>query len=483
MPWMIVKKGGRYQVRKQGADGEPTGGVLGTHDTEAEAKQQLAALYASEPGAKAVKFAEGSDTDLLGLLAPNGGPFNGSDIQHERFTTKTDFCLPWFNERPLLYQHGLDPEVGTEVVGRIKSLISDDIGLWMKGQLDKGSKYYQAIKKLIEQGALQLSSGAMPHLTKVAKTGDILRWPLVEGTLTPTPANPFATVDFATAKAHFKAIDIDLESEPLKAMMDAAMMDALPDSDFAYIDSEGGRHLPMNDAAHACNAVARFDQTSFDSPAAKKKAWRKLMARCQEMDVEVSQDVMDAHKSFELKAAPDSYEELIEMLGRLVNPFNPFGQPDLYVHVCATFSDYCIVKRHQAGEETTWKVPYSLDSEGRPVLGTPTEVEESYVPVSDGKSYLPETSLTTQADTVAHYAAALVERTKGLNERRTKEGRVLSTATRNRLANCVQTMQSAASELQGLLDSTDPAKAKAAEDFGRLSLDIDLLEFEAALTA
>jgi hypothetical protein len=210
MPWVIRKENDTWAVYKEGPDGEPVGDALGTHASEAEAKEQMAALYAGEPGAKAVKFSGESETEIEGLLAPDGGPFNGRDVQGEHFSAKTDFCLDWFGERPLLYHHGLDPEVGTAVVGRIKAVERGDLGLWMKAQLDKGSKYYEAIRELIRKGALQLSSGAMSHLAQVSKSGEILRWPLVEGTLTPTPANPLATVDFATAKAHFKAIDVEI---------------------------------------------------------------------------------------------------------------------------------------------------------------------------------------------------------------------------------------------------------------------------------
>src|SRR3954452_25131010 len=37
----------------------------------------------------------------------------------------------------------------------------------------------------------------------------------------------------------------------------------LADSAFAYIDSRGARRLPIHDAAHVRNALARFDQVAF----------------------------------------------------------------------------------------------------------------------------------------------------------------------------------------------------------------------------
>src|SRR6266576_5868340 len=41
--------------------------------------------------------------------------------------------------------------------------------------------------------------------------------------------------------------------------------DNISDEKFAYIDSKGGRHLPIHDASHVRNALARFNQTHFES--------------------------------------------------------------------------------------------------------------------------------------------------------------------------------------------------------------------------
>ena len=39
-------------------------------------------------------------------------------------------------------------------------------------------------------------------------------------------------------------------------------------SQFAYVDKEGEGHLPIHDDSHVRNAIARFDQTEFESVAA-----------------------------------------------------------------------------------------------------------------------------------------------------------------------------------------------------------------------
>jgi class 3 adenylate cyclase len=51
----------------------------------------------------------------------------------------------------------------------------------------------------------------------------------------------------------------------------------LPDSAFAYIDSQGRRRLPINDISHVRNALARFDQVDFEDDAARERARERLL--------------------------------------------------------------------------------------------------------------------------------------------------------------------------------------------------------------
>ena len=51
----------------------------------------------------------------------------------------------------------------------------------------------------------------------------------------------------------------------------------LPDSAFAYVDSRGGRRLPVHDKAHVRNALARFNQVVFEDDAARERARKRLL--------------------------------------------------------------------------------------------------------------------------------------------------------------------------------------------------------------
>ena len=61
------------------------------------------------------------------------------------------------------------------------------------------------------------------------------------------------------------------------AKLDSTKRADLPDSAFAYVDSKGKRRLPINDAAHVRNALARFEQVSFEDEPARERARKKLL--------------------------------------------------------------------------------------------------------------------------------------------------------------------------------------------------------------
>ena len=51
----------------------------------------------------------------------------------------------------------------------------------------------------------------------------------------------------------------------------------LPDSAFAHIDSRGRRRLPIHDASHVRNALARFSQVAFEDEDARDRARSRLL--------------------------------------------------------------------------------------------------------------------------------------------------------------------------------------------------------------
>ena len=74
------------------------------------------------------------------------------------------------------------------------------------------------------------------------------------------------------------------------AELTATKRDKLRSNQFAYVDSDGGEHLPIHDESHVRNAIARFNQTDFESATAKEGARRKILAAAKRHDIEVDED-------------------------------------------------------------------------------------------------------------------------------------------------------------------------------------------------
>jgi len=79
------------------------------------------------------------------------------------------------------------------------------------------------------------------------------------------------------------------------AELDTKDRNKLRKTQFAYVDKDGGEHLPINDESHVRNAMARWNQTDFESKAAKESARKKIVAAAHKHGIEVSDDDNVAH--------------------------------------------------------------------------------------------------------------------------------------------------------------------------------------------
>lgn len=135
---------------------------------------------------KAVIYGETDNAFRVGGYAV---VFGGLDLEGEHFEKDTNFWLEHMRRPPVLYQHGADKKVRTTVLGVGDLSDPDDIGIWLEAQIDLSNKYAEAIRELANQKLLGLSSGTAGHLAE--REGALIKsWPIVEVSLTPTPAEP-----------------------------------------------------------------------------------------------------------------------------------------------------------------------------------------------------------------------------------------------------------------------------------------------------
>src|SRR3990172_8544046 len=156
-----------------------------------------------QPGPITIK----SQTDTEAIVAGYGVVFGGKDLEGETFTKETELELGYVPTKSIFYDHTLDAKANGSL-GKTLSEDIDDVGVWVEAQIDRSKDYANAVLELVGQGIIGFSSGTASHLAR-RKNGKILRWPVVEYSLTPTPAEP-RTLGVSQIKALFDAAGLQM---------------------------------------------------------------------------------------------------------------------------------------------------------------------------------------------------------------------------------------------------------------------------------
>lgn len=318
--------------------------------TLTDAPQDIA--YFSFPIEKVDKTPDG-DLIVRGI-ASDPGVDSDEQIVDDKFSSKAiaDWLASGANVRvqhnPQLYPAGVGIEAETDGTGAtwVKSLIVEPTA-----------------KRLVEKGVLRAYSVgiARPKIVRdsVARGGRIVDGAIVEISLVDRPANKscgiqlvksaddgtpqftgklfgsdlltkgetvnvdlprdvsvsFSPADLAKLLKHRQvAEDRMAQADTVKDDLSTDERNNLDDKHFAYIDSKGGRHLPVHDAGHVKSALGRFNQQQFESDDAKRKAAKKILSRAKSMGIDVDDDSNVAQAAKMLKGA-------VEKKGKKGKPF------------------------------------------------------------------------------------------------------------------------------------------------------------------
>jgi len=117
------------------------------------------------------------------------------DLDDEFFTKDTFFGARRGDRSDVFLHHGIpiDEAVKDYAPRTMKNPVTvkeDEVGLLATHLLDMADEYEHMIHGLVEAEKLCWSSGAIPYGVVVEKNGHIKRWPIVEASYTPTPAEP-----------------------------------------------------------------------------------------------------------------------------------------------------------------------------------------------------------------------------------------------------------------------------------------------------
>lgn len=163
----------------------------------------------------AIKALDGTAGRVGGYLVKFGLPH---DAQGEYFMPDTNFHLDWYpGARPVLFHHGMG-ESEAEAIGHVYKLQTDDSGLWAEAELDLNIPVARQVYDEVRRGKIGWSSGSIPHLVKVEADGRIVDWPVVEASLTATPA--------AGKRTTVQAIKTELTAQPVEPSAKEAERDS-----------------------------------------------------------------------------------------------------------------------------------------------------------------------------------------------------------------------------------------------------------------
>ena len=140
------------------------------------------------------------ETEDIAIAGGYGVIFGGNDLDGEGFEPDTDYMLDLVPVKPVFIDHSeggvIEVDGKTyklagihEPVGQVIEVTPDNMGLYMKLQFEKAGRYWGLVEQMLASGKAGLSSGTVGHLAR-RKGNRIVRWPIVEESITLTPAEP-----------------------------------------------------------------------------------------------------------------------------------------------------------------------------------------------------------------------------------------------------------------------------------------------------
>jgi phage head maturation protease len=361
------------------------------------------ALGDGKVGGYLVRFSTEQDPDL--------------SVMRDFFTKDTDFDIEeWPAKSSVYYSHGLDTTLKTRKIGRAEMKM-DDVGVWVEAQLNQRDEYEKAVYRLAKEGKLGWSSGTAEHLmgrepvTQGGKTiaHRITHWPIVEASLTPTPAEP------RNQATPLKSVAVEL-------LGIKAAPDGLTIGDFVSWPGEGEK-----------THVGRVEKVQQDGTIA--------------VNIDVNASLYNERYSYyEMSPAAPTQREY-QYSSSNVTVQGSENDPAALIRVYGE-----VVGEGWETTQTLTAANFSTLTKIDPPMLTGKGIYLERLPIGMLK-------LSQQSGLVLTAVTDYVNREldKWKLMRSTKVGRKLSGANRSRIQTVIETMRSKADELEGLLNESEPA--------------------------
>lgn len=165
----------------------------------------------------------------------------------------------------LLYEHGMDTDIGRDVIGMVTNVWTDNRGIRFAAELDTTSPHYARVMQEIRDGKLATSSASADHLADFDSDGRFKDWLLSELSLTANPAEERMPRVAMIRAANGYTLDYVLDAQATGATEGAARLpgvvagDALTDKDETD-NTKGRKTMPLNLKALGVPATATLEE-------------------------------------------------------------------------------------------------------------------------------------------------------------------------------------------------------------------------------
>lgn len=376
--------------------------------------------------------------------------------------------------QPLSINAKLSPKAAQEIEGFRDHTFApvktkrDAVGIFAETVLSMADEYEKAVFGLVKAGKLGWSSGAVGHLVKKADDGRIIRWPIGEASITPTPCEKLNRAYSIKSLDSLKFVSViendepEAETIPEKPTGLAAKLNQHIDD---LADDKGRtREAIINQMAKRAGVEVKAVEAILSNQERPTDARLKAFAAVLNVSYDVlkattRQDHLQTIKGmFEdalAEQTPSRWElegiycKIIKKLANAASAAQMAGVKfDLEAKVAEATTEYTVLlQKHALGQIAEW-----MDAGGDDDFYLKAIVN----PSKDILAGIPALDLSDHSDLLVSGLKSVVSRFRGNHDQRVKAGRVLSEKNRLRLAEFIKQVLAAANGAQSLLDESQP---------------------------
>ena len=403
------------------------------------------------------------------------------DLLGDFFDADTDFGLEAGNKKMVLYDHGMDPTLARRKLG-YATLTKKEAGLWVEAQLSLRDEYEKALyEKLVKAGKAGWSSGSAGHLVSRVPSGKAMKiteWPIIEISITPTPAEPRTSV---VALKSWQPEPFEIGKVEAKGTLAAKLTQYIED---LVDDGRTREEIVKNLAREAMMDAPDVEKVLSGETRRPTNANLKAFGRVLELPFKTLKTLVE-------RGAPKSIKDLYadELAGRIPGTWEyESAYRCVITKIAKAARSARMVGAEYDGLSQIKEATASYVSALEPaVVAQFNKWVESEDMMDDDEFYLRSLTQMT-ADDFALFGKStdfdehsqlvvtalreIAARFRNNHEMRksTKAGRVLSDKNRQRLATLVNQIQAAVTDCQSLLEETKPMASDTEKSAARLRL-------------